>query len=119
MKLAADLLELAGFCVLKAFDGESALEILKTERPDLIVLDIGLPGIRGSEVYARVRANPDLRSVKVVAFTASVMKQEREKMIEDGFDAFVTKPINTQQFVRIIKALLEGKSLSPDEKFVQ
>lgn len=106
MKLAVDLLELALFRVLKAFDGETAMEILKTERPDLILLDIGLPGISGYEVYARVRADERLKSVKVVAFTASVMKHEKEKMLQEGFDAFIAKPIDTVNFVREIKALL-------------
>jgi len=106
MKLAADLLELDQFRVLKAFDGETALETLKTQRPDLILLDIGLPGISGDEVYRQIRANPDLGSIKIVAFTASVMRHEKEKMLQAGFDAFIAKPIDTTNFTHEIKVLL-------------
>ena len=106
MKLAVDLLELNGFRTLKAFDGETALEILKTQQPDLVLLDIGLPGISGDEVYTQIRANPSVSSIKVVAFTASVMRHEKEKMLQDGFDAFIAKPIDITNFVKEIKSLL-------------
>jgi len=105
MKLAVDLLGLAGFRTIKAFDGETALEILKTQRPDLVLLDIGLPGIKGDEVYAQIRANPGISSLKVVAFTASVMRHEKEKMLQDGFDAFIIKPIDIANFIKEIEAL--------------
>lgn len=103
MKLAVDLLELAGFRTLKAFDGETALEILKTERPDVVLLDLGLPGIKGEEVYAQIRANPAISSLKVVAFTASIMKHEQERMLDVGFDAFISKPLDTVMFVKEIQ----------------
>jgi two-component system cell cycle response regulator DivK len=106
MKLAADLLELAKFRVIKAFDGETALEILKNQRPHLILLDIGLPGISGDEVYDRIRTNPDLSSIKIVAFTASVMRHEKVKMLQAGYDAFIAKPIDTINFVREIQGLI-------------
>jgi two-component system cell cycle response regulator DivK len=107
MKLAVDLLELAGFSTIKAPDGETALEILKTQRPGLILLDIGLPGISGDEVYAQIRANPVLSSVKIVAFTASVMRHEKEKMLKAGYDAFIAKPINIVNFISEIEALFK------------
>jgi CheY-like chemotaxis protein len=105
MKLAVDLLDLAGFRTLKAPDGETALEVLKTQRPDLVLLDIGLPGINGDEVYAQVRANPSLSSSKVVAFTASVMRHEKEKMLQAGFDGFISKPIDTVNFIKEIERI--------------
>src|SRR5689334_15676894 len=95
MRLAVDLLELAHFYVIQAYDGETALEILKTQRPDMILLDMGLPGMNGLEVYAKIRENKDLNSVKIIAVTASVMRHERENILKAGFDAFVPKPINT------------------------
>jgi two-component system, cell cycle response regulator DivK len=106
MKLAVDLLELAGFRTIKASSGGAALEILKTERPDLILLDMGLPGFSGDEVYAQIRKNPDLSSSKIVAFTASVMNHEKERILKDGFDAFIAKPIDTRNFVIEIRSLL-------------
>jgi two-component system cell cycle response regulator DivK len=105
MKLAVDLLKLAGFGILKASDGETALEMLKTERPDLIVLDIRLPGINGVEVFKQIRVNPILNFTKIVACTASVMKHEKEEILQAGFDAFITKPINTINFIKVIEML--------------
>jgi two-component system cell cycle response regulator DivK len=105
MKLAVDLLELNGFRTLKAPDGETAMEILKTQRPDLILLDIGLPGISGDEVYRKIRADRNISSLKVVAFSASVMRHEKERMLQIGFDAFIAKPIDTVNFIEEIEAL--------------
>jgi len=107
MKLAVDLLELAGFNIIKAIDGETALEILKTQgrRPDLVLLDIGLPGISGEDVYQQIRANPGISSMKIAAVSASVMKHEKEKMLQVGFDAFIAKPIDTVNFIKEIEAL--------------
>jgi two-component system cell cycle response regulator DivK len=106
MKLAVDLLELAGFRTLKAFDGETALEILKTQRPDLVLLDIALPGISGDEVYAQIRANPSISSLKIVAVTASVMRHEKSKMLQLGFNGFISKPIDTVNFIKEIEEIL-------------
>jgi two-component system cell cycle response regulator DivK len=107
MKLAVDLLELAGFNIIKAFDGETALEILKTQRrrPDLVLLDIGLPGISGDEVYKQIRAIPGISSMKIAAVSASVMRHEKEKMLQVGFDAFIAKPIDIVNFIKEIEAL--------------
>lgn len=105
MKLAVDLLELNGFRTLKAPDGETALEILKTQRPDLILLDIGLPGSSGDEIYRKIRADQRISSLKVVAFSASVMRHEKERMLQIGFDAFIAKPIDTVDFIKDIERL--------------
>lgn len=107
IKLAVDLLELAGFNVLKAFDGPAALAMLKVQKPDLILLDIGLPGMNGYEVYQNIRSNENLKSVKIVAFTASVMKHEKEQMLKIGFNALIQKPINATNFAQEVGALLQ------------
>ncbi len=106
MKLTVDLLELNGVDVLKAVDGESALKILKDSIPDLILLDIRLPGIDGYEVYRKVRQDKRLDNVKVVALTASVLKEAQERIEELGFDACISKPIDTKEFVAKIKGML-------------
>lgn len=106
MKLAVDLLGLARFEILKAVDGETAWEILKTHRPDLILLDLGLPGMSGYELYVKIRGDQKLNSIKVAAFTASVMKHEKEIVLAAGLDAFITKPIDTTSFIKEIQGLL-------------
>jgi two-component system cell cycle response regulator DivK len=105
MKLAVDLLELADFRVLKATSAEFALETLRSCVPQLILLDIGLPGMSGFEVYAKMRENPALKTTKIVAFTASAMREEEEKILGMGFDGFISKPIDIDDFVGKIKTL--------------
>jgi len=109
MKLAADLLELAGFQVLKAYDGEEGLEILGKKTPDLILLDISLPGIDGLEFFREIRTRSHLNGVKVVAITAQVMKEEESVIRRAGFDGIISKPIDTTQFVKTMKEMLAGR----------
>ena len=106
MKLAADLLGLNNFDVLKACNGKSALEILKTNIPDLILLDIGLPDLDGFEVYRKIRDDERLDSIKVVALTALAMKEDEEKIKTAGFHFYLTKPIDTKNFIKKIKEIL-------------
>ena len=106
MKLAVDLLELNGFEVLKAVDGETALQLLKEKVPRLILLDIQLPDLNGFEVLKRIREDSRLTSVKVIALTALAMKEEEKKIREAGFDFFISKPINTKIFIVKVKEIL-------------
>jgi len=106
MKLAADLLEYNGFKVLKAVDGETALEILNTALPALVLLDIQLPGIDGFEVFKRIRADRRLDPVKVAALTAQAMSEDLERIKAAGISACITKPIAVKNFVNQIKVIL-------------
>ena len=106
MKLSGDLLELNGFEVLKAPNGQSALEILKWNIPDLILMDIGLPDMDGFEVYKKIREDERLNSVMVVALTASVMKEDEVKIKAAGFNFYITKPIDTKNFIKTIKEIV-------------
>lgn len=106
MKLAVDLLELNGFDVLKAIDGETALTILEKQIPDLILLDIQLPGMDGFEILKIIRKEARLNSVKAVAFTASVMKEAVEHIRASGFDGYIAKPFDTKNFITKVKKTL-------------
>ncbi|MCQ9206717.1 MAG: response regulator [Omnitrophica bacterium] len=108
MKLAVDLLELNGFNALKAFDGKSALEILKENVPDLILMDIGLPDMDGFELFKKLKEDKRLDKVRIGAFTASVMKEDEEKIKEVGFNFYIKKPIDTKAFIETIKNLVKG-----------
>lgn len=105
MKLTVDLLELNGFKILKTTDGERAIQILKEQTPDLILLDIQLPGVDGFELFRRIREDKRLNSVKVAALTALVMKEDEKKIMEMGFDAYIPKPIDTKAFIKKIKEM--------------
>lgn len=106
LKLARDLLQVHGYRTIDAATGEDGVALARERVPDLVVMDIHLPGISGIEALARVRALPETRAIPVIAFTASVMPQDRHDIIAAGFDAFVSKPINLEAFLGAIAAAL-------------
>ncbi len=105
MKLAVDLLELNGFNLLKAFDGKSAIEILKENIPDLVLMDIGLPDMDGFELLKLVRQDKRFDEIPIGAFTASVMQEDEQRIKDAGFNFFIRKPIDTKNFVKTVKNL--------------
>lgn len=106
MKLESDLLEANGLNVLKAFCGKEALDLLGSSLPDLILLDIRLPDTSGLELFKKIKQDPRLDSIKIIAVTASVTKEEEEEIKKANFDGFIAKPINIKDFVRQIKEKL-------------
>jgi len=109
MKLAVDLLELAGFVVLKAVNGQAALNVLVDKTPHLILLDLRLPDMDGVETFKKLKENKNLEATKIVAFTASAMKYEEAEIKKMGFDAFIIKPIDTVNFVNCIETIIHQK----------
>lgn len=88
-------------------DGPTALDGLRRDRPDLVLLDISLPGMDGLEVLREVRADASLRSLPVIALTAHAMAGDRERFLSAGFDDYITKPIlDDEHLLRVIQHLL-------------
>lgn len=87
-------------------NGTDALAGLRVERPDLVLLDISLPGMDGNEILARIRADESLRTLPVIALTAHAMSGDREKYLAAGFDDYVTKPIVDETI--LIEAIERG-----------
>jgi len=79
--------------------GDEALAGLKANRPDVVLLDISLPEMDGSEVLAHIRADETLRSLKVIALTAHASSNDRERFLAEGFDDYVTKPITDENIL--------------------
>lgn len=102
----------ARYAVTEYEDGFAALAGLAQQRPDLVLLDVSLPEMDGTEVLRRIRADPALRSLPVIALTAHAMTGDREKYLSQGFDDYVTKPIVDENLLldAIAKALPEGAS---------
>lgn len=89
----------------EADGGGRALELLVEEGAfDLVLLDISMPGLSGAEVLARLRGNPALRGLKVVAYTAHALAEERRQIMESGFDDLLVKPISLQALANVLKA---------------
>ena len=109
LKLTRDILEYAGFTVAVATTGEDAVAQAEATVPDIILMDLQLPGIDGHEALARLRANPDTRQVPVVALTASAMSMDRERALSAGFDGFLEKPINVRTFPDQVRAHLRNR----------
>jgi two-component system, cell cycle response regulator DivK len=109
MKLMEAVLKPHGYNILKAFDGEEALELAIREKPALILLDLQLPKLSGIEVTQRLKQMPDYAHIPIMAVTAYAMKGDKEKFMEAGFDAYVSKPINTRELPKMVAELLAAQ----------
>jgi CheY-like chemotaxis protein len=107
LKLVRVLLAREGYNVRGAVDAEEALELLKDFSPDLILMDIQLPGIDGLELTRRLKADPATRRITIVALTAYAMKGDHQKVIEAGCDGYIPKPIDTRTLPRLIVNYLQ------------
>ena len=106
MKLASLLLRNAGHTVLSAGDAEAGLTLARSALPNLILMDIQLPGMDGLAATTLLKQDPATRAIPVIALTAMAMKQDREKSLEAGCDAYITKPLRYQELYVAIDALL-------------
>ncbi len=106
MKVVMMALRPHGYTLLQATDGEEALEITVSEKPDLIIMDVQLPKVSGLEVTRRLRQMPGFSHIPIIAVTAYAMKGDREKAIEAGCDAYLSKPINTRELPGVVAAML-------------
>ena len=108
MLLIRDLLEIHGFRTLEAFDGEEGIARAKAERPDLILMDIQLPGMDGLTAARLLRQDPVTVGIPVVALTAHAMKGDRERALKAGCNGYIAKPIDTRRFLAQVQAFLPG-----------
>ncbi len=114
VKLLADLLTVKGYAVATAVNGEEALVKVASEQPDLILLDIMMPGLSGYDVCARLRADPKTALLPIVLVTSLDPQQERVKGIDAGADDFLGKPINQPELFARVRSLLRVKSLQDE-----
>ena len=111
VKLLADILAVKGYAVATAASGSEALEKVEAERPDLVLLDIVMPGMSGYEVCRKIRENPATAILPVVMATSLDPAQERVKGIEAGADDFLSKPINQPELLARVRSLLRIKEM--------
>ena len=109
MKLARDILNAKGYKTLEAVTGEEGVKLAKEKVPDLVLMDIQLPGMNGIEAFRQIRADAKTARIPVVALTASVTPTDRSEINAAGFDAYVGKPINLKEFLDAVRAALERK----------
>ncbi len=110
MKLSTFLLESADYAVLTATNAESGLTLAREARPDLILMDIHLPGMDGLEATALLKADEATRGIPVIALTALAMKGDEERILAAGCDGYIAKPLDYKDFLARIKACLATRS---------
>jgi two-component system, cell cycle response regulator DivK len=106
MTLATFLLQSAGHGVLSAIDAEAGLTLAREEQPDLILMDIQLPGMDGLEATALLKADDVTRAIPVIALTALAMKGDEERIRAAGCDGYIAKPLAYKEFLAVIAAQL-------------
>ncbi|RMH61586.1 MAG: response regulator [Zetaproteobacteria bacterium] len=108
LELARDVLKLDGHRVLTAADGEQAVALTIAERPDLVLLDVRMPGLDGPAALARIRADARTRDIPVVALTACAMLGEEEQLLAEGFDGYISKPFEIDALRARVRDMLEA-----------
>ena len=103
LELLRDLLEYHGYDVIDASDGESGIEKAMEHKPDLILMDIALPGINGFEAADEIKSRALIKDIPLLAVTSSVMQSDVEQIFQHGFTDLVPKPVNTREFLQTIK----------------
>jgi CheY-like chemotaxis protein len=119
-ELLRELLEARGYSVLEACNGQEALHIIEQAQPELLLLDIGMPVLDGFAVIRKIRGNSRLALLPVVAVTAYAMQGDREKILNSGFDGYLSKPLNPSALTEELNRLLTKGSqpTNPDQAAV-
>jgi two-component system, cell cycle response regulator DivK len=107
LKLVRDTLQVKGYRTIETGTGEEGVQLAREQHPALVLMDIHLPGITGVEAFRQLRDDPATRAIPVIAVTASVMAQERQKVMNAGFDGFQGKPISVRELLETIRQVLD------------
>ncbi len=110
LKLVSDVLEFEGYHILKAVDAEEAQVVLADHLPDVILMDIALPGMDGLTLTRKLKTDERTRRIRIVALTAFAMKGDDQKALDAGCDGYITKPIDTRTLPGQVAALLQPQT---------
>ena len=113
LKLVRDTLQVKGYQTIEAETGEEGVRLAHERHPALILMDIQLPGISGIDALQRLRADPGTRAIPVIAVTASVMTQDKKRIMAAGFDGYHGKPISVRQLLATVREILDKPSAQP------
>ncbi len=107
LELATEVLEAAGFDVLRSSRASDGIETARRLLPDIVLMDIGMPEMDGYEALRRLRADESTRHIPAVAVTAFAMGEDEQRALEAGFDGYIAKPIRTQALAGTVARLVE------------
>ena len=108
LKLVRSLLQIGGFNILEATNAETGIEIAREQQPDLVLMDIQLPGMDGLEATSILKNDTATNHIPIIAITSYAMDGDKKKAREVGCDCYISKPINTRTFLDEIRKFLEG-----------
>ncbi len=108
MKLVRSLLKIGNYEVLEAVDAEIGMQLIRKHRPDLVLMDVQLPGMDGLKATRIIKGDLALKDIPVVALTSYAMQGDEEKAAEAGCTGYITKPLDTKVFLEIIDQYIEG-----------
>ncbi|WP_243374454.1 response regulator [Geotalea sp. SG265] len=108
LKLESILLSSKGYAVVGVMDGNAALQEVKSNRPDLVVLDVMLPEMDGFEVCRRIKENPETSGIPIVMLTAKKSNNDVERGKQAGAEAYITKPFRSAKVIEVIESLISG-----------
>jgi len=106
LKLIRDILQFKGFVTFEAADGEAAVQMAQTNLPALILMDVQLPGMDGRTAMKAIKAGEQTRNIPVIALTALAMRGTREGLLADGFDDYISKPIDIKEVLNLVQKYL-------------
>ena len=108
MKLVRSLLKIGNYEILEAEDAETGMELMRKHRPDLVLMDVQLPGMNGLRATRIIKEDPAIKNIPVVALTSYAMQGDEEKASEVGCTGYITKPIDTKTFLNSLKQYIRG-----------
>jgi two-component system cell cycle response regulator DivK len=108
--LVKDVLKYHGYEVIEAGDGLEGIKMAKEHKPDLILMDIQMPVMDGIAAGKILKNNPETKDIKIIALTSLAMKGDKEKIMEEGFDDYIAKPIDIRRLPELVKKALEVKN---------
>ncbi|MGD2013917.1 MAG: response regulator [Desulfobacterales bacterium] len=111
MKLVNGLIKIGKYRMLEALDAESGIQLIREQRPDLVLMDIQLPGMDGLSATKVIKEDPDLKDIPIVALTSFAMQGDEEKALAVGCTGYITKPIDTRKFLETVSRYLKDDNL--------
>ena len=108
MKLVKGLIKIGKYRLLEAMDAESGIELIREKRPDLVLMDIQLPGMDGLSATKIIKEDPELKDIPIVALTSFAMQGDEEKALAAGCTGYITKPIDTRKFLETVSQYLKN-----------
>ncbi len=109
LKLVRDILSAKGHEIIDADTAEVGIELALERQPDLILMDVMLPGMNGREAMQVLKADPGTKKIPIIAVTSFAMKGDRERLLADGFDGYIAKPIDIKEFPGVLESHLSKR----------